>query len=481
MFTAALFHLLVRRPRFCLNVIVLSGTLLGLGACGGSGGSSGVVARPTDVDTSYATQGQAVFPLAAKAGGVGPSVMQTDGKLVIAGWRQTEIPPDGGYGVLAASEVYVLRLNGDGSRDKNFGNGGEFRFNVKGSDTVARIRMQQDGKILLAVKTSEPCVIGFPSLFAPCLNRDGVPVTPATAMVRLTSAGLLDVSFGGDGIVQAPASSGALELATQADGKILLLLSSSVPRANIFGWSMTRYTDNGTRDMTFNNGNSVSSTCQSEGQSIVIQTDEKIVVAGSQNVFYADPTVNPGFCLERINADGSHDLNYRNAGLWTTLNTNATLNSLMLLPGDDVLAVGKSCDLTICGLIAARFNNVGRLNPSFGVDGVVKVSADNYFHLADSALMQAGGLVTLGIRTSRATTVEAQAYQPFWIALDSVGQAPVAFGENGILTGTADSKLPMNFLRDNMGRWLVINVLTMPDGNLVIVVNRLFGESSVSI
>lgn len=474
MFIAARFLVLTNRPRFYIDALLLSVVLMGLSACGGN---SEVVANPLDIDTSYATQGQAVVPLAVKAGGVGPSVMQTDGKLVIAGWRQTGTLPAGVETGRAASEVYVLRLNEDGSRDGSFGNGGEVRFNVKGSDTVARIKMQRDGKILLAVNTSEACVIDFLSLFAPCRTPDGVPASSAIAMVRLTPNGLLDVSFGDAGIVQATASSGALDLAPQADGKILLLRSNSVARARIFGWSLTRYTDSGTQDVTFNNGNPVSSTCQSDGESMVIQSDEKIVVAGSQGVFYGDPTVNPGFCLERINADGSHDLNYRKAGLWTTFDTNVTLTALSLLSGDDVLAVGRSCGLTTCGLVAARLDNDGRLNPVFGTNGVVKLALGNSFYLTDSVAMHIGGLVTLGIHNSATTTGEAQTYQPVWIAFDANGRAPSDFGVNGISTGTVDAKFPVNFLRDTKGRWMVINKLTLPDGNLEIAVNRLIGES----
>lgn len=475
MFIADRFHALVNRPRFYINALFVSVVLVGLSACGGN---SGVVASPIDIDASYATQGQAVFPLDAAVGGVGPSVMQTDGKLVISGWRQTGTLPAGVEGGRAASEIYVLRLNEDGSRDANFGNGGEVRFNVKGSDMAARVKMQPDGKILLAAQTSEPCVLSFLSFSAPCLTTEGVPASLGSAMVRLTSTGLLDVSFGDAGIVEAPASSGALDLAPQADGKILLLISTGVSRAHIFGWSLTRYTGNGTQDVAFNNGAPVSSTCQSEGESMVIQADGKIVVAGSQGVFYADPTVNPGFCLERINADGSHDLNFRTAGLWTTFSANVTLTSLSLLPGADVLLVGKSCDLTTCGLVAARFDNDGQLNTAFGVDGVVKMAiGGNSVYLVDSFASQTGGLVTLGIHTSAVPTGELQAYQPFWIALDANGQASSAFGVNGILTGAADAKFPRSFLRDNKGRWMVVNVLTLPDGNLEIVVNRFIGES----
>lgn len=458
----------------------LAGVFLsGLSGCG-SGEREDLAAIQTAIDTRYATQGQATLALDVQYGDVGPSLTQADGKLLIAGWRQTAPLPPNEYGGYPPRQVYVMRLNGDGSRDTSFGVGGEARVTVKGSDTVADFKLQPDGKILLAVNSIEPCLIAFLSFYSPCLTPSGDTATPISAMVRLTAQGMLDSAFGVGGTVQAPANSGnRLALAVQADGRVLLLRSTSVPRSRIFGWALARYNADGTPDLTFNQGNAVTSTCQADGVSMVIQPDGRIVVGGAQDVGYAEPAVNPGLCLERINGDGSHDVSFGAGSLWTALNANVSLHSMSLLPGANLLAVGRSCDLTGCELLAARYDPDGRLDPSFGVASIVRLAIDKTLYLVPTGhLVTPGGdLVMLATQTPGSIAGQAPTYQPVWIRLDANGQAVSGFGVNGVLVGTADTRQPKHLLQDSQGRWLMTQQATLPDGNLAIVVTRLRGDS----
>lgn len=465
-----------------LVVAVLAGVyFLGLSGCGGGGGDhEDLAAIQTAVDTSYATQGQATLALDAQEGGVGPALMQTDGKVLIAGWRQTAPLPSSEFGGHAPRQVYVMRLNRDGSRDTSFGAGGEARVTVKGSDTVADVKLQPDGKILLAVNSTEPCLIAFLSFYSPCVTSSGDTATPVSAMVRLTSQGTLDSAFGVGGVVQAPASSGNhLALAVQADGRALYLRSTGVARSRIFGWTLARYNTDGTIDSTFNQGNDVTSTCQAIGVSVVIQPDGRMVVGGEQDIWYAEPAANPGLCLERINSDGSRDASFGAANPWTALNANVSLRSLALLPDAKLLAVGRRCDQTGCEVLAARYDPDGRLDPSFGVAGIVRLAIDKTLSLtlADYLVTPGGDLVMLAAQTPGAIAGQAQTYQPVWIRLDAYGQAVNDFGVNGLFVGTAHTRRPKQLLQDPQGRWLVTHEATLPNGKLAIEVTRLRGDS----
>ena len=85
--------------------------------------------------------------------------------------------------------------------------------------------------------------------------------------------------------------------------RLLLLGTTSVTRVRIYNWKLARFNSDGTRDLEFNGGKTVDSACESQGFALALQADGRIVVAGDQGVFYADPPVNPGFCLERRLAD----------------------------------------------------------------------------------------------------------------------------------------------------------------------------------
>lgn len=163
--------------------------------------------------------------------------------------------------------------------------------------------------------------------------------------------------------------------------------------------------------------------------------------------------------------------------LWTAFNANVSMHSLSLLPGAGLLAVGRSCDLASCGVVATRYDPDGRLDPSFGTGGIVQLAIEKTFVLTNSVVTQRGDLVMLGTQTLSATPGAAPSYQPVWIRLDANGQTAIGFGVNGVLVGTPDTGRPQDFLQDPLSRWLVINRATLPDGNLASVVTRLRGGS----
>lgn len=114
----------------------------------------------------------------------GPMIIQPDGKIIVAG--NTFAP-----------NLELARFNTDGSLDTTFGGGV-----IAGPPGIANsMVLQADGKIV---------IVGAPTF-------DG----PFFQLVRYTSSGLLDSTFGSGGIVQAPPGITAFGSALQADGKIV--------------------------------------------------------------------------------------------------------------------------------------------------------------------------------------------------------------------------------------------------------------------
>lgn len=449
--------------RFWPAITLLSSLLIV--ACG-----SDIDADPLAPDTSYAAQGTATFPIGTVDGRIGKSALQSDGKLLVAGWRQVPASEPGH----APSEVFVIRINGDGSPDTAFGVSGEVRLTVQGSDTVADLAVQADGRILLAVNAGEPCVV---TGFFLCTTPEGRAATPASVMLRLTPEGLRDSSFGVGGLVEAPASTNRLTLALQNDRRILLLRSTGSSRARVFGWALTRYQPDGMPDAAFNQGTPVASICQVDDAALLLQPNGGIVVGGVQGVWYADPAANPGLCLERLHTDGSRDPGFASLNPTVSFNTNTTLLSLYALPDNGFLAMGRSSDISSAGFWVSRFDREGHMDPAFGQDGAVQSLLDPTFTLAGAQRTRAGELILLGTQQPNPTTQMPTAYHRVWIKLDAIGQAVPGWGVNGVLVQAPEPPQAQQLLQEAQGRWLVVSRARMADGGLAVMVSRLRGDS----
>lgn len=189
--------------------------------------------------------------------------IQSDGKIVVAG-----------YGVFGSGgDFAVVRTNSDGSFDSSFNGTGKVTTPIGSSlDQAYSVALQSDGKIVVA---------GF-SLGS---NLD-------FAVVRYKSDGCLDTSFNGTGIVTTPIGSGddlGQSVAIQSDGKIVVAGYSdggSPETGTNYDFAVVRYKTDGTLDDSFNGTGKVTTPLgarRDTGSSVAIQSDGKIVVAGTSD------------------------------------------------------------------------------------------------------------------------------------------------------------------------------------------------------
>jgi uncharacterized delta-60 repeat protein len=117
-----------------------------------------------------------------------------------------------------------------------------------------------------------------------------------------TAAGTLDSGFGSGGKVSTNLSSRfdrARAVAVQTDGKIVVAGSTQDPTQGD-NFAVVRYTSSGELDTRFGNGGKVSTdlgTKADRGDAVVVQRDGKILVAGTT----ADPAQGDNFLLLRYN------------------------------------------------------------------------------------------------------------------------------------------------------------------------------------
>jgi uncharacterized delta-60 repeat protein len=259
--------------------------------------------------------------------------------------------------------LFLLYTHGqDGTPDPGFNKKGwtNFYFSYTGEAAeteVASMAIQSDGKIVVAGK-----VMGGPD-FQPyhfCLtryNRDGT----------------LDNSFGYNGIITegpcSPAVGDAcqfilnhvISVVIQNDGKIIVGADLWVPAYGLFCWGFARFNSNGTLDITYGqNGKRISElTDVAELYSMAIQKDNKMVAVGR---------LGDGFTVLRYDETGTPDYSFGSGGQLT----GTTTYTDMAIQGDGKIVVAG-------GDVLARYMTDGKLDSSFGNNGVVITGLDGHF------------------------------------------------------------------------------------------------------
>ena len=184
--------------------------------------------------------------------------IQSDGKVLLSGFGFNGISFD----------FAVVRYNTNGSLDTSFNGTGKVLtdFGANSSDTGNEVRMQADGKIVVA---------GWS-------NTGG---TNDFAIVRYNVNGSLDTGFGSGGkvTINLGGSDFAEGLTIQADGKILVTGTAGINGGDV---GLVRLNTDGTLDTTFGGGDGIVTTDYSgssddRGYSVAVQTNGQIVMSGA--------------------------------------------------------------------------------------------------------------------------------------------------------------------------------------------------------
>jgi len=261
------------------------------------------------LDTTFGTGGKVITDFRMNDTG-SSAVLQSDGKLVVAGWSTER------FTMCCYTSYSVLnRYNSDGSLDTSFGVNGQ----VLSDGAKNIVTIQPDGKLIVAYNS------GSGLAYAP-------PPPSDFWLSRYNVDGSLDTSFGLGGTVT-PDFSGddsASDITLQVDGKLVVvgsLYNSNTGNSDVW---LRRYNPEGSLDTTFGIGGIVTTDFGDDESAadVVVQPDGKLVVAGS---------VNDKSRLIRYNADGSLDTTFGIGGTAATVGT-----SVILQPDGNLVVVGSS-------------------------------------------------------------------------------------------------------------------------------------------
>src|SRR5580704_13016649 len=371
------------------------------------------------------------------------AAMQSDGKIVLGGTI-----PNG------SSQVAALqRLNNNGTLDSSFGTGGIVTsgFGITDGAAVTAVAIQPNGQILAAavgafllqgsvgrfnpdgsVETSfgnggfaisKSIDSGAGTLSLMALQADGkILVTGGSLIGRYTTTGQLDTTFGSGGI--APLTSGlATAIALQSDGKILVTTGTGGPAvlnaAPLFpgaqAGSIARYNTNGSLDTSF--GISGQAACVASAAAIAIQSNGKIVVAGTipsalLTTESGGRTVinnQTGFGVVRYNSNGSLDPTF-NPGAGTGGGVITGFGRAFPDSGAFALAIQSNGEIVVAGLAGngnpqgisltssslalARYTTNGKLDTTFGTNGkVVTTLSQGPISLVSAIVLQQDGKI----------------------------------------------------------------------------------------
>ncbi len=215
-------------------------------------------------------------------------LIQPDGAIVIAG----HAPGEDATGISGA-DFAAVRYTSGGALDTNFGNGGIATTNIAGrSDIAYAVALQIDGKLVLTGRVA---------------NTGGDD--PDIGLVRYDINGLLDPTFGTDGIVRmmTPDWDEASDVVVQADGSIVVAGFSIVGASTML--TVARFDTAGTLDAGFGTDGILLDPVMERGNSLALQADGQTIVVGTVGEFPWD------LAIVRLNAIGALDTSFGQSGL----------------------------------------------------------------------------------------------------------------------------------------------------------------------
>lgn len=233
------------------------------------------------LDTSFNGTGKVVTTVGTGSDTGRCVVVQSDGKIVVAG--------DALIG--SAADIVVLRYNANGSLDTSFNGTGKVTTAIGiGNDSAYSVALQTDGKIVVAGDSFNGSDYDF-------------------ALVRYHADGSLDTTFNSTGKVITAIGTGdddAFSVAIDANGKIVVAGGASSGGA--YSFAVARYTTTGALDTSFGGTGKVSTSISGIDElarTMAVQSNGKIVLGG-----YSNNGSNQVFALARYQPDGSLDTSF---------------------------------------------------------------------------------------------------------------------------------------------------------------------------
>ncbi|GIX41281.1 MAG: hypothetical protein KatS3mg129_1014 [Leptospiraceae bacterium] len=387
--------------------------LLALNQLQSSHSSSELYSPKGELDPNFGNNGVTITSFGTTEYRANSTVIQTDGKILVAGSYKSEH---------ANHDIFIARYNSNGSIDNSFGTDGFVKTEISlASDFVSKIILQTDGKIL---------VLG--SYF------NGTDKTDIY-IVRYNPDGSLDNTFGTNGIIKKNIGASYDEpkgMVLQSDGKILV--AGSYDNGSNYDIFIARYNSDGSYDNSFGtNGISTLAIVINNHnwmEDVVLQSDGKILMTG-----YIKLGSDDKIFIARFNSDGSYDNSFGTNPSFNYITTNVgssleQASKITLQPDGKILIAGIYHNGSNYDIFIARYNSNGSLDNSFATNGFKKFNiGDDTDEVHSLALQFDGKILVAGVYNNGSNEAT------YITRYHSEGTLDTSFGNNGIVTKSFSS------------------------------------------
>jgi len=322
------------------------------------------------LDTSFGSQGIAV--LSTPIGG--SLALQTNGQIVIGG---VVTPSTGG------AELGVERLDTNGTPDTSFGRGGvavvglENRAPNVGTAVIVYPASALDSGDILVCTT---------------LISAGRHLPYQTALARFTSSGVLDTTFGSEGLSIQTGVNGCTALALLSTGDILVVNTDEVAQFNSSGTAESTVT-----------GGTIIATSQSSStfEASIFDPSGDFLLGGELFVGEESRGHNSSAQVQRFSQTGTqvadvtfHYVGSGGSGIVAIVQAVAAQSNVVVAVGDQI-TFAQSGQTTVNGLARLQVQENGSLalDPTFGNGGTL---VNNLPASSGVVIQSTGKIVTVG-------------------------------------------------------------------------------------
>jgi uncharacterized delta-60 repeat protein len=320
--------------------------------------SSGVL------DTSFGTAGLTTTAIGTSAS-INSIALDSQGKIIVGG-RATS----GGVQHFA-----LARYTSTGVLDTSFGTAGLTTTTIGGSATINSIALDSQGRIITG---------GFTGI-----------AESQFALARYTSTGLLDTSFGTAGVTTTSIGASATINSIALDTQGRIIAGGGATLAPLDKFTLARYTSSGILDTSFGKEGLTTTTIGTSDSifSIALDSQGKIIAGGAAVIGGVQQ-----FALARYTSTGVLDTSFGTSGFTTKIiGTNDAILSIALDSQERIIAGGGA---TIGGpgtnFALARYTSSGVIDTSFGTSGLVTTTPDNVSGSARAIAFDSQGRVIAG-------------------------------------------------------------------------------------